>query len=47
VPVGQPDEYVESEWWPEVSAGQDTGKTASLLQNKLVYPRVEQSEDEC
>jgi hypothetical protein len=36
-----------SEGWPEVSAEQDAGKTVALLQNELVYPRVEQSEDEC
>jgi hypothetical protein len=37
--VGQPDELVES---PEVCTGLDAG----LLQCKLVYPRVEHSEDE-
>jgi hypothetical protein len=40
-------EDTKSEGWPEVSVEQDVGKTAALLQNKLMYPRVEQCEDEC
>jgi hypothetical protein len=33
-------------WWPEVSTEQDAGKTAALLQNEMVCPGVEQSENE-
>jgi hypothetical protein len=33
--------------WPEVSTEQGAGKTAVLLQDEMVYPGAEHSEDDC